>query len=80
MKESRDVESKIEKIIQEKSVGFPWISEVISEYFEARDLKIAEFLEEKLRPAISSADRVRELAEKKLLKKEFLIARNLLIL
>lgn len=76
-KEAKDVENNIEKIIQEKSIGFPWISEVIAEYFEARDLKIAEFLDKKLRPAASTADRVRELAkEKRLLKKEFLIARN----
>lgn len=44
-----------------------------------RDLKISEFLERKLRPALSSAERVRELAkEKRTLQRQFRITRNLI--
>jgi hypothetical protein len=73
------VESDINAIINEKTSGFPWLADAISQYHEMRDLKIAEFLEKKLRPGLSSAERVRELAaEKREFHKKFRIARNLL--
>lgn len=73
----REVEQGIAKIVEEKSKGFPWISDVIAGYLEARDLKIAEFLDNKLRPGVASAARVREIAkEKRILKKELLITKS----
>lgn len=68
----------IQKIIEEKSIGFPWLADVISQYYESRDLKIAEFMEKKLRPGISSAERIKELAaEKREFQRKFIIARNI---
>jgi len=77
--ELKYVESQIHKVIEEKTKGFPWLSDALAQYFENRDLKIAEFLEKKLRPAVSSAERVREIArEKRILEKKFRVTRNLI--
>lgn len=76
--EIKSVEEAIQNIVKGKTQGFPWLADVISQYYEFRDLKIAEFLQRKLRPAISSAERVKELAhEKREYQKKFIIARNL---
>jgi len=75
----KETEYSISKIIGEKSKGFPWLADAIAQYIELRDLKISEFLEHKLKPALSSADRVREIAkEKRILQKQFRITRNLI--
>jgi hypothetical protein len=77
--EIRSVELAIKKIVDEKTQGFPWLADAISQYFELRDLKIAEFLEKKLRPGLSSAERVKELAkEKREFQKKFIVTRNLI--
>ncbi|MGA2797061.1 MAG: restriction endonuclease [Thermoguttaceae bacterium] len=77
LKEIKSVEESIDRIIKEKTQGFPWLADTIAQYFEFRDLKIAEFLEKKLRPAVSSAERVKEIAhEKREFQKKFLITRN----
>ena len=70
--------SDIQDIISQKTIGFPWLADAISQYYETQDLKIAEFMEKKLRPGITSADRIRELAkEKREYQKKFIIARNI---
>jgi hypothetical protein len=77
--EIKRVESDINKIVEEKTEGFPWLADAIAQYKEMRDSKITEFLKFKLRPAISSAERVREIAkEKRVLEKQFRITRNLI--
>lgn len=77
--EIKKTELGISRIVEEKTKGFPWLADAIAQYYEYRDLKIAEFLEQKLRPAISSAERVREIAsEKRVLQKQFRITRNLI--
>jgi hypothetical protein len=79
LKEIKDVEVAIQKLVEEKTQGFPWLADAISQYHEYRDLKIAEFLEKKLMPAVASAERVKELAgEKRELQKKFLVTRNLI--
>jgi len=79
LKEIKSVEEAVDRVIAEKTQGFPWLSDAIAQYFELRDLKVAEFLEKKLRPGISSAERVKELArDKRDVQKKFLIARNLI--
>lgn len=79
LEEIKSVEEAIDRIIEEKTQGFPWLADAISQYYEFRDLKIAEFLEIKLRPAVSSAERVNELAqEKREFQKKFIITRNLI--
>jgi len=76
--ELREVGQAISKLVREKTEGFPWLADAIAQYYELRDLKIAEFLKKKLRPALSSAERVREIAkEKRILEKKYRIARNL---
>ncbi|MBW1932744.1 MAG: restriction endonuclease [Deltaproteobacteria bacterium] len=77
--EIKKVQHAVKRIIEEKTKGFPWLADAIAQYFEVRDLKISEFLQRKLRPALSSADRVREIAkEKRVLRKQFTITRNLI--
>jgi hypothetical protein len=44
LKEIKKVEYAIIKIIDEKSKWFSWLADAISQYYEYRDLKIAEFL------------------------------------
>jgi len=77
--EIKKVEQDVNRIIEEKTKGFPWLADAIAQYYEFRDLKISEFLQQKLRPAISSSDRVREIAkEKRILEKQFRITRNII--
>ncbi|MFH1369732.1 MAG: restriction endonuclease [Planctomycetota bacterium] len=77
--EIKTVERDINKIIGEKTIGFPWLADAIAQYYELRDSKISEFLERKLTPGISSAERVREIAkEKRILEKQFRVTRNLI--
>jgi hypothetical protein len=79
LEEIKTVDYAINKIIQEKTQGFPWLADAISQYYEYRDLKISEFLENKLRPGLSSAERVKELAkEKREFQKKYIITRNLI--
>lgn len=79
LKEIKELEHGVNELIKEKTIGFPWLADAIAQYYEFRDLKISDFLEHKLRPAISSADRVREIAkEKRILEKQFRITRNLI--
>jgi len=73
------IEKDINKIVQEKTEGFPWLGDAIAQYKELREINIAEYLEQKLRPAIASAARVRDIAkEKRILEKQFRVTRNLI--
>jgi len=75
--EIKKLEDSINTIIKEKSLGFPWLATAFAEFFELCDLQISEFLERKLRPAKNTAERLKEIAkEKRVLQKEFLIAKN----
>lgn len=77
--EMRAIQYAINILVHEKTKGFPWLADAIAQYHEMRDLKIAEFLEQKLRPAVRSAERVREIAkEKRILQRQFRITRNLI--
>ena len=77
LSEIKEIEVAINKVIDERTIGFPWLADAIAQYHEMRDLKIAEFLRHKLRPALASADRVREIAkEKRILQKQFRLTRN----
>jgi hypothetical protein len=79
IEEVKKIEQDVSKIVLEKTKGFPWLADAFAQYHEFRDLKISEFLEHKLRPAVSSATRVREIAkEKRLLQKQFRVTRNLI--
>lgn len=70
-------EKSVEKIIQEKTLGFPWLADAIGEFYRYKDYEIANYLETKKYPAYKSADNVREIAEeKKILRKQLKIAKN----
>lgn len=72
-----ELEKNVDKIVAEKSMGFPWVAEVLSQYIEQVDLDIAKRLEHKRPRAPVEAKRIREIAkEKKLLKKELVITHN----
>lgn len=77
--EIKIIEGDINKIVEEKTVGFPWLADAIAQYKELREIRIAEYLEQKLRPAIASAARVRDIAkDKRILEKQFRVTRNLI--
>lgn len=77
LEDIRIVEDAIDRIIKEKTQGFPWLADAISQYYEMRDLKIAEFMEKKLHPAKTSAERLAEISrEKREIHKKFIITRN----
>jgi hypothetical protein len=79
LEELQKVQSEIKIITSEKSKGFPWLADKIAEYFELRDKSIAEFLISKTRPALSTAEKLKEIAkEKRILRKEFIITKNLI--
>lgn len=67
----------ISRIEREKTVCFPWLADAISQYYEMCDLKLAEYLELKVRPARKEAYRVRRISRsKREIHYKFLIARN----
>lgn len=79
LQEIKVLNDGLNKIVEEKTKGFPWLSDAFAQYYEYLDLKVADFLDNKLRPAASSADRVREIAnEKRILNKQLRITRNLI--
>jgi len=62
--EALKVESKfaLEQISKEKALGFPWLATAYSEYLKLFDLKIANELENKERPAKRAAEEVRAMS------------------
>lgn len=70
-------EKVIKKIIDEKSNGFPWLADAISEFYKYRDIEIANYLKSKKHPAYKKSDDLREIAiENKQLRKQLKIAQN----
>lgn len=70
-------EKALQKIIDEKSSGFPWLAEAIGEFYKYQDFEIARYLEIKKHPAYKKAEAVREVAlENRLLRKQIKIAQN----
>jgi len=73
-----DIRQKtLQKIISEKSKGFPWLAEAVAEFYNYQDFEIAKYLSNKKHPAQKTADNIRELArDNKLLRKQLKIAQN----
>lgn len=64
-------EKQINKIINDAPSGFSYVADVISEFLYYRDIKTADFLEEKKNPSIKGANDIRIIAnEKKKLLRE----------
>ncbi|WP_394775891.1 hypothetical protein [Flavobacterium sp.] len=77
LEEIKTIQKEINILIEEKSKAFPWLADRVAEYFQFRDFRLGDYFEQKFKPALSTAERVKELAkEKRIIKKEFLIARN----
>lgn len=70
-------ENTLNKLIEEKSKGFPWLAKAISEFYSYPDIEIGKYLEQKKHPAYKSAEAVKEVSkEKKELRKKLKIAKN----
>lgn len=67
----------LRKIFEEKSKGFPWLSEAIAEFYKYVDFEIADYLDNKSHPAHKSADAVRNVSsQSSLLRKQLRVAQN----
>lgn len=55
----------IVKLAQEKSEGFPWLTKAYDDYFRLRDLKLADYLENKPHPALKAAEDHRQIAKER---------------
>lgn len=70
-------ERGLERILQEKSMAFPWLSEAIAEYYRYIDFELAEYLDTKSHPAYKKAEQIREIAiNNKILRKQLKITKN----
>ncbi|MDD5644273.1 MAG: restriction endonuclease [bacterium] len=56
---------EIQKIANQKSMGFPWLAEAYAEYFSLKDLKREEYLKYKKHPAYTTAETVKEIKNEK---------------
>jgi hypothetical protein len=75
----REKNDAIENIFHEKSQGFPWLSKAYSDYLYLYDLKIADWLKTKPRPAVKTAEKIKEIAqEKRQIQREYKITKYLL--
>jgi hypothetical protein len=70
-------ELAIEKICKEKSLGFPWLEDKLSEYEEYFDLRIANYLKTKKHPAESAAENIKRISkENRTLKAQYKVVKN----
>ena len=68
----------LETISKEKALGFPWLATAYSDYLKLFDLKVANELEHKQRPAKRAAEELRAMAsDKTALRRENKILREL---
>lgn len=66
----------IDKMIKQKSMGFPWLAEAIADYYSLADAQKESYLKRKSHPAYSAAETVRVIKnEKRELLKENRIVR-----
>jgi hypothetical protein len=67
----------VETLSREKALGFPWLASAYSDYLKLYEVKLADYLEHKERPAVRAADAIRAMvAEKAALRKENRILRE----
>ena len=52
----------LERLLKEKTQGFPWLAQVYADYIHLEDLKEADYLQRKSHPAPVAAEKVREIA------------------
>ncbi|CAN5242933.1 hypothetical protein BH23BAC2_BH23BAC2_18130 [soil metagenome] len=69
----------IDKLLEEKTSGFPWLATAISDYIENYDLIFANYLQNKKWPSFKKAEEIKRIAsEKKEFKKQFLISKYII--
>ena len=56
---------EIDKMVKQKSMGFPWLAEAIADYYSLMDLQKENYLMRKSHPAYSAAEVVREIKKEK---------------
>ncbi|MBK7871781.1 MAG: hypothetical protein IPJ74_14435 [Saprospiraceae bacterium] len=79
MKVLEEKEAIVEKFLKEKSLGLPWLERKIIQFEEHFALKQADYLENKKRPAITSAQILRETSkQKREFKEKFNVAKNII--
>lgn len=71
--------TEIRKLADEKTSGFPWLAEAYADYFYLKSIKEAKYLENKLHPALKSAEKVQEIArERRTVEKKLRIAQGII--
>jgi len=55
----------IDKMVKQRSMGFPWLAEAIADYYSLADQQKESYLIRKSHPAYSSAEVVREIKKEK---------------
>lgn len=56
----KEKETAFELIAKEKTIGFPWLATAYADFCHLQEMKIADWLENKPRPAYTAAENVRE--------------------
>ena len=59
------IKTGLDKILEEKTKGFPWIAKAYADYISTLDRNTADYLEKKTRPAKTAAEQVRDIARTK---------------
>ncbi|HRA73416.1 MAG TPA: restriction endonuclease, partial [Flavobacterium sp.] len=73
----KEREESLKILINEQSIGNPYLANIIAEYFYYRDLEIADYLKHKSRPSLISSQEVKKHAnEKRELRKMYRITYN----
>jgi hypothetical protein len=55
----------LEKLVKEKTEGFPWLVAAYNDYFELQDKKNTDYLRHKSHPARKTADEIRQIAKER---------------
>lgn len=73
----RENKDALDRLFAEKTQGFPWLADAISQFSEFMDSKVAAELRSKSHPALSTAEKVRKIAsEKREFQRKYIITRN----
>jgi hypothetical protein len=78
-KRNKEDHEAVLKLAEEKGKGFPWLAEAFSQYFYLRHIELAGEMETKPHPALTSAERVREIGrDRRVVESKFRIAQGVI--
>ncbi|MDD2680752.1 MAG: restriction endonuclease [Patescibacteria group bacterium] len=63
--QSKKEREDIDKMVKQKSMGFPWLAEAFADYYSLADSQREDYLKRKSHPAYTSAEVVREIKKEK---------------